>query len=143
MEHKKASLVTGPDGMRFIYEIDGSGQKYLARFPYTKKPVSVFPVKNQDIRDSLELLDVLKDGKVAPKGIRIMSEQFADELKTVKGPNDRIKLEVLGIVLNSKVTPLGLELLQRKMMDQMASVSNGKLAINECDKEESLLRVEY
>lgn len=139
--HKKASLVTGPDGIRCIYEVEGSGQKYTVRYPYVKKAVSIMPVKNQDIRDALELMDVLKEGKIIFKGIKIIADKFKDELKTVKGPTDRVKLEVLGIILNNRVTELGLQLLQSKMMEEMASVSGGSLAINETGDKESLLKV--
>ncbi len=140
---KKASLVIGPDGVRCIYEIEGSGQKYVVSHPFTKKAVSITPVKNQDVRDTLELMGVLKEGKVSTKGINIISEKFIDELKTVKGPTDRIKLEVLGIVLNNRITPLGIDLLQNKMMEEMAIVTGGNLAINESGDKETLLKIEY
>lgn len=141
--HKKASLVTGPDGVRCIFEIEGSGQKYPVRYPYTKKAVSIVPVKNQDVRDTLELMDVLKEGKVSPKGVRILAETFKEEIKTVKGPNERVKLEVLGIILNNRVTELGLQLSQVKMMEEMATVYGGFLAINESGDKETLLKIIY
>ena len=62
--YKKASLVTGPDGIRCIYEIEGTSQKYLVSYPFVKKSVTITEVKNQDVRDSLELMGLLKDGKV-------------------------------------------------------------------------------
>jgi len=140
-KHKVASLVTGPDNLRCIYEMEGSGQTYKVQFPYTKKHVSVFPVTNQDVRDSLELVGILFEGKVTLKGIRSISIHMGKDMDTVKGPSERVKLEVLGIINNNLITPLGLKLLSSKMMEELASVSGGNLAINECAKEESLLKV--
>ena len=141
--YKKASLVTGPDGIRCIYEIEGTSQKYLVSYPFVKKSVTITEVKNQDVRDSLELMGLLKDGKVWPKGVRMLAVKFSDEIKTVKGPNDRVKLEVMGIILNDRITPLGLELIQSKMMVELASVSNGELAIDESGDKETLLKIKY
>lgn len=138
---KKASLVTGPDGLRCIYEIEGSGQKFDARFPYIKKAVRIAPVKNKDIRDTLELLGVLKDGRTCFKGIKMMADKFSKELSVISGKEDKAKLETLGIILNGKITELGLKQLQIKMMDEMATINGGLLAINESSDNESLLKV--
>ena len=138
---RKASLVTGLDNVRCIYEIEGSGQKFDVRYPYTKKTVNIFPVSNSDLRASLEKMEIIFDGKITHKGVRTITTKLFDRLKNVQGGSDRVKLENSGIVSNYRITPEGLKLIAKEMMEDFAKLPNGDLAINECEENECLLKV--
>ena len=122
---RKASLITGPDKIRCIYEIENSGQKYAVTYPYTKVCVNIFPVTNADIRLALEKMEIIFDGKITNKGIKILADKLCG--------SDRKKLDSMDIIMNERITIPGLKVISAKLAEDIASVKDGDLAINECE----------
>jgi hypothetical protein len=137
---KRASLVIGPDKIRCIYEIQNSGQKYNVSYPFTKAYVNVFPVTNNDLKTALVKMDIVFDNKVTPKGMKIISNKLFFEMQELQG-TDKEKLEQLNILnVESGITTPGLKLLSVKLAEEIASAAGVDLAIDECEKEGTLLK---
>lgn len=139
----KASLIISPDEPRLIYEIEGSNQNFQVRYPMSKSKVSIRPVVKEDISETLEIMEVMRDGKLSNKGVNLVSSKLEDELRKVKGDTDRKRLEAIGVLANGKVTAFGFSLIQSKLIEELASLEGGFLAIDESEEKEKLVRFQY
>ena len=129
---KSASLVTHKEeGIKCVYEIEGSNQKFFPQHPDYKVDVTIFPVTDADIKRNLRKILGFQDKKLSKKGFQFLLSGIKDP--TITESNMKSKCVEIGLVDSDyHITKAGFAFLRKDLAEKLASIDGGDLAIDEC-----------
>lgn len=130
---KSASLVIykNDGGVKCIYEIEGSNQKFFPQHPNYKAPVTIYLLTDADIKRNLEKIQALVDKKLTKKGYLFI-------LKGLNNPlfdEHNIKAKLFELLITDKehrLTQFGIAYLRKNMSEHLTTIPDGNIALDEC-----------
>ena len=130
---KSASLVIykSEGGVKCIYEIEGSNQKFFPQHPNYKVPVTIYPVTDADIKRNLEKIQAIVKRKLTKKGYLFILEG----LNNPAFDEVTIKSKLFELLITDKehhLTQFGITYLRKNMTEHLTTIADGNLAIDEC-----------
>ena len=130
---KSASLVNHKEeGIKCIYEVEGSNQKFFPQHPDYKVSVTIFPVTDADIKRNLKKILGFQDRKLSKKGFLFLLSGLQNNPE-INETNMKSKCIELGLVdKEHHITKAGFAFLRKDLAEKLASIDGGDLAIDEC-----------
>lgn len=131
-------MVHHKDGVKSIYEIEGSNERFYPEPGDTKISVIIHSVTDADIKRNLKKLSGFQGKKVFLKGFRFMLSGIDD--KGIDDSNIKNKFVKLGLVdAKFNLTKAGITFIRKNLAEKMAAL-DGDLAIIETKTEKKLVK---
>lgn len=137
---KSATLVIHKeDVIKCIYEVEGSNQKFFPQHGEFKVPVTIYPITDADIKRNLKIAGLTENNKLNKKGFLFILP--AIKSADIDEKNIKSSLVKLGyITTDNSLTKEGLIFLKTRMADELTGLKDGDLALDECSKNEKLVK---
>lgn len=140
---KTASLVNyKEDGIKCVYEVEGSNQKFYPQHPNYKVPVTIFPATDADIKRNISKILGYQDKKLSKKGFLFLISGLDNT--NINEINMKSKCIELGLLDSSHaITKSGFVFIRKNLAEKLSAFEGGDLAIDECSKKGEVKLVKY